>query len=369
MGHWRRNDLTRPAKGGGVARQLPSHSLNGEKTDQFEPACTVTICTRNHPTELDRCLDGVARLRYSKFDVLVVDNAPTDDRAREVAARWNARYIIDPVAGLSRARNRGAHACGTEIVAFLDDDSVPEPEWLSRLVREFKNPSVMAVTGRVVPLSLQTDAERLYALAGFNSDGLGPRQVDRETPFWFELANFGGIGNGMNMAFRRSAFESWPGFDERLGRGALIDGGEEHYAFFLLLEAGHLVVNTPYAVVRHPFPRDMKRLRERHLRDLASATAYISFLFAEHPRYRAAVIKYVLEALGGTRREWRGQAAGPRPRIVSRCRMLLACLYGPLLYVRSCRRPATVAPSCPPAREEEPIKQTGSVVSGSPGEP
>jgi glycosyltransferase involved in cell wall biosynthesis len=349
-----------------VARELRSHSLNGDKPDQFEPTCTVIICTRNHPAELDRCLEGVARLRYLKFDVLVVDNAPTDERAREVAARWNARYITEPVAGLSRARNRGARACDTEIVAFLDDDCVPEPEWLSWLVREFKNPSVMVVTGRVVPLSLQTEAERLSALAGFNSDGHGPRQVDRETPSWFELANFGGIGDGMNMAFRRRAFDVWPGFDERLGRGALIDGAEEHYAFFSLLKDGHLVVYTPYAVIRHPFPRDMKRLRERHLKDLASATAYITFLFAEQPRYRGAVIKYVLEALRGTRREWRGQAAGPRPRIVSRWRMLLAWLHGPLLYVQSCRRRPTAALSCPPACEEE---QTASVVSGRPGEP
>ena len=122
--------------------------MSVEKSDQFAPTCTVVICTRNRPTELGRCLEGVARLRYSNFDVLVVDNAPTDDRAREVAACWHARYIAEPVVGLSRARNRGARACDTDIVAFLDDDSIPEPEWLSRLVREFKNPSVMAVTGR-----------------------------------------------------------------------------------------------------------------------------------------------------------------------------------------------------------------------------
>jgi cellulose synthase/poly-beta-1,6-N-acetylglucosamine synthase-like glycosyltransferase len=207
--------------------------VNGEKTDRYEPTCTVIICTRNRPAELDRCLEAVARLRYAKFDVLVVDNAPIDGRAREVAARWNARYITERVGGLSRARNRGVRACNTEIVPFLDDDSVPEPEWLSWLVREFRDPSVMAVTGKVVPLSLETEAERLSALTCFLPDNHGPRRADRETAFWFERANFSGIGAGRNMAFRRSAFERWPGFDERLGRGALISGGGRKLCFLL----------------------------------------------------------------------------------------------------------------------------------------
>jgi hypothetical protein len=57
--------------------------------------------------------------------------------------------------------------------------------------------------------------------------------VDRQTPAWFERANFGGIGDGGNMAFRRYAFAVWPGFDVRLGRGALLHGGEEHLRVLL----------------------------------------------------------------------------------------------------------------------------------------
>src|SRR2546428_12256692 len=78
--------------------------------DACLPSCTVVICTRARPTHLERCLTAVARLVYAHFEVLVVDNAPSDVRTREVAAQWGVRYISEPVPGLSRARNRGAQA-------------------------------------------------------------------------------------------------------------------------------------------------------------------------------------------------------------------------------------------------------------------
>ena len=73
-----------------------------------EPTCTVVICTRDRPAELERCLRAVRQIEYPRFDVLVVDNAPSKAPAREAAERWAARYVAEPIRGLSRARNRGA---------------------------------------------------------------------------------------------------------------------------------------------------------------------------------------------------------------------------------------------------------------------
>ena len=313
-----------------MARPLAPETHGG-----FAPTCSVVICTHDRPDHLDRCLNAVMRLNYSHFDVLVVDNASHDARTREVAARWGARYIVEPVVGLSRARNRGARACDTEVVAFLDDDAVPESEWLSNLAREFEDPLVMAVTGRILPLQIETESERLCALlGGLDFGGQERRRVDCQTPYWFEMANFGGVGDGGNMAFRRCVFYVWPGFHERLGRGAILVGGEEHYAFFSLIDRGYRMVYTPLAVVRHPFPCTMRDLRARHLRDLAAATGYIRFLFFEEPRHRRAVMRYAVEALRGVPRVWRGKVAGPRPQLVSTWRTVLAQLSGPLLYVK-----------------------------------
>jgi O-antigen biosynthesis protein len=240
------------------------------------------------------------------------------------------------VPGLSRARNLGAMTCIAEVVAYLDDDSLAEPNWLSILMQEFKDPLVMAVTGSIKALRVETEAERLCALlAAAQSNGHERRVIDSQTPRWFEITNFGGIGDGGNMAFRRKAFEVWPGFDERLGRGAVIDGGEEHLAFFSLLQRGFRVAYSPHAVVRHPFPRDMQELRRRKLRALTSAAAYVTLLFVEEPHHRRALIKYVLDGFRGTPRSWRNSPGQSRPVIVSRPRGLLAWLCGPLLYARA----------------------------------
>jgi cellulose synthase/poly-beta-1,6-N-acetylglucosamine synthase-like glycosyltransferase len=282
-------------------------------------------------------LEAVARLSYPRFEILVVDNAPRDDKSREVAGRRGVRYILEPAPGLSRARNRGARACETEIVAFLDDDAIPEPDWLSALAAEFTDPLVMAVAGRVRPLSAETEAERLGALvAGLDAFGAERRTVDSNTASWFEIANFGGIGTGGNMAFRRRAFDTWTGFDERLGCGAPLEGSEEHYAFFKLIDLGYRAVYTPHAVVRHPCPQTMEQLRARHAQMLTSAAGYMTLLFVEEPRYRWAALKYAVEALKGSGRPWRAPAAAYQPRLIPRWRALLAYLSGPIRYVQAC---------------------------------
>lgn len=325
----------------------------------FSPTCTVLICTRDRPAQLDRCLEAVARLHYREFNTLVVDNAPNDSRAREVADRRHVRYVVAPVPGANRARNLGVRLCDSDVVAFLDDDAVPEPDWLAGLAVEFQDPQVMAVTGRIIAPRPETEAERLsIAMRGAEFGGPERLVFDRQTPSWFELANFGGIGIGANMAFRRSVFRTWPGFDERIDRGTpAIDGHVENYAFFSLIDCGHKIVYTPRAVVRHPHPKSREELRARYLKDLANASGYMTLLWFEQPAYRSAVWKYAIEAARGKRRTWRRWVEPERPGIVPRYRALLAVLSGPLLYAKL---RWTAAGSGGPEREA-PSSSEGSV--------
>lgn len=303
---------------------LPAFEVPGG----FYPSCSVVICTRGRPEQLDRCIGAVLALDYLRFDVLVVDNAPTNQLSHEVAKRHGVGYLVEPVPGLSCARNLGARTCSAEIVAYLDDDSVPERGWLSALLAEFKDPDVMAVTGRIAPMD-QRDAPP----SSFPERGcLNPRQqrlvFGPQTPDWFTLSNFGRIGAGGNMAFRRSSFEVWAGFDERLGRGTLLFGGEEHHAFFSLIARGFRVIYTPDAIVYHPVLHTPEEIRERFLKDRAALAAYITLLFFEQPRYRRELGSFVMNG-------FRRQVVRSRGRIAPLWRELLSRLSGPLLYLRS----------------------------------
>src|SRR5215475_13788837 len=97
------------------------------------PSCSVIVCTRNRAEHLKQCLQAIRSLCYPNVDVIVVDNASDSDEAKSIADAWSARYIREPVIGLSRSRNRGARYSESEIVAFIDDDAVPNKDWLCNL--------------------------------------------------------------------------------------------------------------------------------------------------------------------------------------------------------------------------------------------
>jgi cellulose synthase/poly-beta-1,6-N-acetylglucosamine synthase-like glycosyltransferase len=284
------------------------------------PSCSVIVCTRNRAEQLNQCLQGIRGLCYPNVDVIVVDNAGDDDAAKPIADAWRARYIREPVIGLSRSRNRGARYSEAEIVAFTDDDAVPNTDWLCNLIEEFSDPNVMAVTGLISPTKPSSAGTEQYFRARQQR-----REFDSSTDDWFALANFGGIGDGANMAFRRKVFDSWDGFNERLGLGTAVCGSEEHNAYFELIKRGHCVVFTPRSVVQHPFPETSDDARKRSFRYIEAGCAYMARLFLEEPAYRRHLLSFLRKAL--TRRiRTRGNP------LLSRWQELRAFVGGVRLY-------------------------------------
>lgn len=305
-----------------------------ELTLSAEPIrASIIVPTLRRPGDLDRCLAAVnLQVCDFPFDVIVVDNSSGDPDTRKVVTRWNARYIVEPNAGLCRARNRGALESNAEFVAYLDDDAVPEADWLSALVSEFDDPRVAVSTGKIIPLSVETDAEKLFhRFLGPAYARPGRMIVDKRTPQWFEICSFGGVGHGGNMAFRRSVFEAGFRFNERTGRGTPVNANDEHYAFMKMVDADHSIAYTPSAVVRHAWPATMRSWQEWQLENLSSSAAFLTMLAVEARGHRLATLKYILDALLGTRRKWRPSAG--RVRVLSRRREVIALARGPLLYL------------------------------------
>ena len=250
---------------------------------------TIVVCTRNRPVELERCLASLAQLEPQVQEIIVVNSAG-DDSAVEIARRHSANYLYCTTAGLSRARNAGAAAARSDLVGFLDDDSIADPAWTVSLAAAFADPKVMVATG-TIELFGGVIADYHFAILPVEL------QVDRHTPGWFWLANTGGIGLGGNMMFRREAFQQWTGFDVRLGRGAPIAGAEEHLAFFQLIESGYRCVHVPGAVVRHPGFTSEEHLASFELEMIETAAAYMTLLFVEYPAHRMELLRKFLRRL------------------------------------------------------------------------
>ncbi len=222
------------------------------------PPISVVLCTRERPDDLAGALASLRTIDYPDFEIVVVDNAPaTDATARVIAAAADPRVrrVIEPVAGLSNARNAGLRAARHDIVAFTDDDVVVDPHWLHGLARGFgRADDVSCVCGMVPSGELRTAAQAYFDRRVSWAATLAPRTYSLADPptdlplFPFQVGIY---GTGANFAITRGAAIAMGGFDEALGAGTSTKGGEDIDMFFRLVAAGHTLVNEPAAIVWH----------------------------------------------------------------------------------------------------------------------
>lgn len=286
------------------------------------PTVTLVICTRDRPDLLSRCLRAVSRLDPAPDEVLVVDNTSGREVVRSLAHENGAHYVVEPVPGLSRARNRGVAESTSDIVAYIDDDAEADPDWLSAIMEPFADPLVAVVTGETISSPALRDYFRPQPA----------RYVGNHDPLWFEMATFGGLGFGTNMAIRRSAVPSPKVFDERLGRGAPIRLAEESYAFASLLARGFRAAHVPSAFVLHETkPIDV-------LEEATATIAYWLLLFSDFPGHRMDLLRFLFRRLRRKPLAWPRETQHAGAIVSSGWKIYLkAGFAGTRLYLR-CRK-------------------------------
>ncbi|NEK94477.1 glycosyltransferase [Modestobacter muralis] len=260
---------------------------------------TVAICTRDRPADLERCLAAVDGLTIGVAEVLVVDNAPSDDRTEEVAQHHSrARYVQEPRRGVGWARNRALLEARTPLIAFIDDDVLVEPRWAETLLMAFNaHPDTSVITGMVAPAELSTRAQVVFEATGGFGRGYQHRRLQAASTSPKDTAaavyHIGAMGTGANMAFRRDRLIAVGGFDPALGPGTPTSGGEDQEALCRLLTCGDLIVYEPAAVVRHRHRRTMAELRGQRRSDGAGSASLLvgagRNLGRAHHRRRIAV--------------------------------------------------------------------------------
>jgi hypothetical protein len=218
----------------------------------------------------------------------------------------------------------------SDIIAYLDDDAVPYENWLSGLLEPFRDPDVAVVTGQTLPDAFGDELAQIQV-----------RFLSRKDPDWFEIANFGGLGIGANMALRKSSCAGWKVFDERLGRGAPFHGNEEHFAVACLLSRGYRAAHMPSAAVVHPS-------READIeQEEAAAIAYWWLLFFEFPGHRVELLHFLFRRLRRKPLNWKRNPPGESRFLSSSLKTRLkASVGGTLLYFLA-RKPRKVTGELP----------------------
>ena len=167
------------------------------------PRVSVVVATYNGSRTIRDTLDGVSRLAYPDFEVIVINDGSTDATPDIVAEYDFVRLISTPNNGLSTARNLGWQAATGEIIAYIDDDAWPDPHWLHYIAYRFMTGDWVGVGGP----NIAPPGDGPIADCIANAPG-GPVHVlisDTEAEHI----------PGCNMAFRRSALEAIGGFDPR----------------------------------------------------------------------------------------------------------------------------------------------------------
>jgi GT2 family glycosyltransferase len=236
---------------------------------------TVIVVSRGRPQALRRCLTAIGQLAYPLFEVvLVADPASVALLPGDLAGRIKVVTFDRP--NISEARNLGIARSAGEIVAFVDDDAVPEPTWIWWLNRAFDDPAVMAAGGFVIGrngISWQWQARDV------RTDGRSqPLAVDPDAITVLTGRPGRGIKTeGTNMAFRRDLLVAMGGFDPA-------------YRFYLdetdlnlrLARLGLSTAIVPRAVVHHGFAASARRRDDRVPRDLHEIGASLAVFLRKH---------------------------------------------------------------------------------------
>lgn len=259
---------------------------------QKYPSLTVAICTRNHPERLKRCLESLCHIQsphgfpQNTMEVLVVDNAPSDDKTRLTAASLSGsfsglRYIREEKPGLDFARNRALLEASGEIVAYLDDDVVTDAGWLKGLLEAFgENPDAGGFTGLVLPYALSTRAQILFEQRGGFRRGFNKIRYGQTLPNNPQYPCGSGIfGAGCNMAFRKNALLALGGFDEALDTGPPLPGGGDLDMFYRIIRAGYPLVYEPRFMVFHEHRRTFDELRHQYF---TWGQGFMAFVWKSH---------------------------------------------------------------------------------------
>lgn len=223
---------------------------------------SVIIVSRGRPDALRRCLMAVAQLQYRAFEVVVVACPAGISVTEEIDVLPDIKCIAFDEANISAARNLGLVNAAGEIVAFIDDDAVPEPYWLWHLVAPASRSDVAAMGGYVRGrngISFQYKARTLDAHGGAHEVDIDPLQATVLVPPKGRAIKT----EGTNMAFRRDALISIDGFDPAF-RFYL----DETDVNMRLARAGHATALVPLAQVHHGFAASAVRRADRVPRDL-----------------------------------------------------------------------------------------------------
>ena len=197
------------------------------------PFFSVVICSYNGSLTIRECLEGVTKLNYPFYEVIVINDGSTD-ATPEIASEFDVKLISTTNQGLSAARNLGASVAKGEIISYIDDDAVPDQDWLLYLASSFYYTSYAAVGGpNIAPKDVTLTADCVDHSPGSPCHVLITDMEAEHIP-------------GCNFSIRKSVIDQLGGFDVQFRTA-----GDDVDLCWRIVEAGWKIGFNAGAMVWH----------------------------------------------------------------------------------------------------------------------
>jgi GT2 family glycosyltransferase len=196
---------------------------------------SVIVPTYNGAEKIPKCLESLLNQETDvEYEVIVMDDGSLDNTLDVVKKYDKVRLFTQENAGPSAARNHGVSKAAGDIVLFIDDDCIAEPDWLEKMVEPFKNKEIAGVKGAY--LSRQKEFTARFV------------QIEYEEKYDKLLkCDYIDFIDTYSAGFRRDIFMKTGGFDLKFKTASV----EDQEFSFRLADAGYKMVFIPNAKVWH----------------------------------------------------------------------------------------------------------------------
>jgi glycosyltransferase involved in cell wall biosynthesis len=227
-----------------------------ERGNETYPKVSIIVPVKNGAEKIKDLLDSLMHVDYEKdkLEIIVVDGNSTD-ATMEIVSKYPVKIVTEEKLGVNVARNTGIKNSSGEIIIFTDHDCVVPENWVKEIVKNFRDPSVGCVGGKVLrynndSLSLYADESIVPVMRIFEND-LVISKI--RSPFCYPV--------GCNFAVKREAIEKAGLFDERFKYGF-----DELEFAERICNKGYKIVLTPNITVQHKHRSTLSELLRQTFR-------------------------------------------------------------------------------------------------------
>ncbi|MBK1990775.1 glycosyltransferase family 2 protein [Sphaerospermopsis aphanizomenoides BCCUSP55] len=245
---------------------------------------SIVICTTDRAVSLLKTIDSLQQINYKNIEVIVVDSSSNSDtvemlRAIEKKINFKLLFFVSGVNNISKSRNIGIKNASGNIVAFIDDDAIPPPDWIEKLlsIYSLQSDKCAGVGGTVRDMTKPSYPLQYHrGITNVISNTIPIRSTDavnynQPQGFWYNSLM------GANSSYRKDVLEK-------------INGYDEFFEYFLdetdvclrIIQSGYEIHYSDVVVDHYPQPSH-NRQDQKHLTcwySLAKNTTYFTLKHA-----------------------------------------------------------------------------------------